>query len=1090
MRRRIVKAIKKLLWIPILVIAGGLALSTAALGQIQAGRFVGTIFDARHATIPGATVRIANLATNITKTVITDDAGHYVLTPVEPGAYTVSATKAGFKTSIESNVEVTIGESVRVDLTLAVGAATTQVQVTAAAPLLNTGSGSLAQVIHSNEIENLPLNGRDFTELAQLAPGTVELPPTGNTESVRPEVVNGNDISGVGGNYTTFLLDGVDITEEHQGGTWIVTPLDALQEFNVQQNDYSAEYPGAGPAFNMTTKSGTNQFHGDLFEYFRNDAMDARNFFAKTTEPLKQNQFGGVIGGPIQKDKTFFFAAYEGQTQRQGLVSVALVPSAAERNGDFSAPGLHKIYDPTTTTGKARTQFSGNMIPTTMLSKPALFFDQYLPLPNFPDGTYHFTPVQGYNYTRLMFRVDRQLNAANRLFVRYSEDKNSEDNGLVNPSTAFPALGKTPLSGSGYNAVIALTSTLSSRLIEQLRLNGMFGEYRSTAYFQGRGANILQQAGITGLQGLQNPSTSSIPGFNFSGYTGFQGMAYDGRPKYQDRYAYELNDNLTWIKGPHTLKFGGRVYYRKILFTDSRNQNGVFNYNGVMTQNPASSSGTGDAFADWLLGYPSSVSRSNPATWWGGYGTFFQPFIQDDWNVTPRLTLNLGLRYEYTPWLTPYRGQGATFDSNQAKPIIVSSKTSQINLGAQPAATFGYQLYGSLMQTTQQAGLPITVTTNDEDQFGPRAAFAWRPFGEKTVVRGGFGIFYAPERTDNQLNFNYLPYSLSETINAEINAVPTRTTADFFLGQPFGSGISAASWSPLPEHDQFSSYDHWNFGVERQLNQKTMLAVDYVGTRGQNIVGSHNINNPTPGPGSVQARRPFTQFGSINYTVDVGSSIYHSLQVKLQQRTSAGFSYLASYTWSKSISTNEATAAGGDGYMERALTGFDAPQLFTFSGMYALPFARQNRLIGGWQLQGIFNYRSGLPFTPTISRDVANIGVGGQRPNVIGACALANPTLNDWFNQADFAVPAPYSYGNAGANICRADHAAELDLSVSKVFAVTESTHLQFRAEAFNFPNAPYFNAPSGLVDSASGAKITRTSNNPRQIQLVLRFIF
>ncbi|MGH9352567.1 MAG: hypothetical protein ACRD2G_10460, partial [Terriglobia bacterium] len=593
--------------------------------------------------------------------------------------------------------------------------------------------------------------------------------------------------------------------------------------FTVQQNNYSAEYPGAGPAFNTTTKSGTNHFHGDLFEYLRNDALDARNFFAKTTEPLKRNQFGGTIGGPIRKDKTFFFAAYEGQTQRQGLVSVALVPSAAERTGDFSAAGLHQIYDPTTTvnaSGKVvRTPFTKNVIPTGMISPQALFFDKYIPLPNSPDGTFHFTPVQGYNYTRLMFRVDHQLNAANRLFVRYSLDNNSEDNGLVRPASAFPALGKTPLTGNAYNIAGALTSTLSSTMVQEFRFSFMDGKYRSTAYFQGQGANLLQQAGINaGLQGLQNPTTSSFPAFGFSGYTGFEGEAYDGRPKYQNRFNYQLSDNLTWIKGKHTLKFGGRVYHRHILFTDSRTQNGAFNYNGVMTQNPASPNGTGDAFADWLLGYPSSVGRSNPATWWGGIGTFYQPFIQDDWNVNSRLTLNFGLRYEYTPFLTPYNGQGATFDPTQAKPIIVSSNSNQVNLNAQPTAAFGYQLYGNLMQTTHQAGLPITVTSNDLDQFGPRGGFAWRVLGTQTVVRGGFGVFYAPERTDNQLNFNYLPYDLSETINALINVVPTRTTADFFQGQPFGSGISAASWSPLPEHDKFNSYDHWNFGVQNQLN--------------------------------------------------------------------------------------------------------------------------------------------------------------------------------------------------------------------------------------------------------------------------------
>ncbi|MGH9401619.1 MAG: hypothetical protein ACRD2P_05890, partial [Terriglobia bacterium] len=898
-----------------------------------------------------------------------------------------------------------------------------------------------------------------------------------------------------------FLLDGVDITEEHQGGTWIVTPLDALQEFTVQQNNYSAEYPGAGPAFNTTTKSGTNHFHGDLFEYLRNDALDSRNFFAKTTEPFKQNQFGGTIGGPViipkiynGHDRTFFFAAYEGQTQRQGLVSVALVPSAAERNGDFSAPGLPKIYDPTTTTNAsgtvARTPFTKNVIPTGMVSPQALFFNKYIPLPNFPDGTFHFTPVQGYNYTRLMFRVDHQFNPANRLFVRYSLDNNSEDNGLVNPASAFPAFGKTPLTGNAYNIAAALTSTLSSTMVQEFRASFMDGKYRSTAYFQGQGANLLQQAGITGLQDLQNPTTSTFPEFSFSGYTAFEGEAFDGRPKYQNRFNIDLSDNITWIKGKHALKFGGRVYHRHILFTDSRNQDGVFSYDGNMTQNPASPTGTGQAFADWLLGYPSSVALSNPATWWGGIGTFYQPFIQDDWNVTSRLTLNFGLRYEYTPWLTPYKGQGATFDPTKAKPIIVSSNTDQINLTAQPAAAEGYQLYGNLMQTTHQAGLPITVTSNDLDQFGPRGGFAWRVLGNQTVVRGGFGVFYAPERTDNQLNFNYLPYSLAETVNAPVNVVPTRTTANFFLGQPFGSGISAASWSPLPEHDELSRYEHWNFGVERELSKAALLAVDYVGTRGQNVTGSLNFNDPSPGSGVVQSRRPYPTFGAMNYTEDNGSSIYHALQVKFERRTSAGLAYLASYTYSKSISTSQAPSAGLDGYMERALTGFDVPQLFTFSASYALPFAKGNRFLGGWQLQGIFNYRSGLPFTPTISRDVANIGVGGQRPNVIGSCALANPTLNDWFNKASFVVPAQYTFGDAGANICRADHSLETDLSVSKVFAVTENTRLQFRMEGFNVPNTPYFNGPSTLIDTGSGGKVTSTSNNPRQLQFVLRFIF
>lgn len=1082
----------RLIWAFAVTISGYLASGIPALAQVQAGRFVGTVLDASHASVAGATVKVTNDATDITRTVTTDTSGHYVVTPVEPGTYTVSATKAGFKTAVQSGAVVTVGKSVEVDLTLSVGAVTTQVEVTGVAPLLNTQSATLGQIVNSDQISNMPLNGRNFTDLARLAPGAIQLAPTGNTEAVRPEVNDGNVISGVPGRDTTFLLDGVDISMEHEGGTWIVTPLDALQEFNVQQNSYSAEFPGAGPAINTITKSGTNHFHGELFEYIRNDDLDARNFFARGREPLKRNQFGGTFGGPIQRNKTFFFAAYGGQIERQGLVSVALVPSAAQRSGDFSAPGLSKIYNPLTTVNGIRTPFGGNVIPSDMLSPQAQFFNKYIPLPNSPDGNFHFTPVQGYNYTRLMFRVDHQFNEANKLFVRYSQDSNSEDNGLVNPASAFPALGKTPLSGNGYDVVVALTSTFSPTMVEELRLGGMFGDYRSTAYFQGQGAKIMQEAGITGMQGLQDPATSSIPAFSFSGYTGFQGMAYDGRPKYQDRYAYLLNDNITWVKGKHTLKFGGRIYFRKILFTDSRTQNGAFTYDGSMTEDPASPRGTGDAFADWMLGYPVSVTRTNPATWWGGYGTFFQPFIQDDWNVTRTLTLTLGLRYEYTPWLTPYRGQGATFDPSQSKPIIVSSNTDQVNLTAQPAAAFGYQLYGNLIQTTHQAGLPITVTRNDLDQFGPRFGFAWSGLGHQTVLRGGYGIFYGPEHTNNQLNFNYLPYSLSETVHALKGVAPTRTTADFFLGQPFGAGISAPGWAPLPEHDEMTRFDHWNFGVEHEFTRDTMLAVDYVGTGGQNLEGSLAFNDPPPGPGSVQARRPYPFFGGMSYTENNGSSIYHALQVKLEHRTSSGLAYLASYTYSKSIEKYADPSAGGDGYFERALSDFDVPQLFTLSGSYVLPFAAHNRFLGGWRLQLIFNYRSGLPFTPNVSRDVANTGVGGQHPDVVAgsSCAVANPTLDHWFNTAAFSVPAPYTYGNAGANICRADYAVSTDFSLSKQFTITEGTRLQLNAAAFNVLNTPYFDAPHTDIDTGSGGKVTSTSNNPRQIQLGLKFIF
>ena len=345
---------------------------------------------------------------------------------------------------------------------------------------------------------------------------------------------------------------------------------------------------------------------------------------------------------------------------------------------------------------------------------------------------------------------------------------------------------------------MALTSNLAPSMVHEVRFSRMYGEYRSTAYFQGQGVQLLQQAGITGHEIIQDPNIASIPAFTFSGYQGFSGNADDGRPKWQDRGEYELTDSLTWIAGKHILKFGGRIYRRNILFTDARSHNGVFNFTGVMTQNPASATGTGDGFADWMLGYPANATRSNPATWWGGIGTYWHGFAQDDVKVSNTLTLNLGLRYEYTPWLTGYRNQAAGFDPSRAKSIIVSSETDQIDLAAQPMADVGYSLFRDLIQTSSQAGVPLTITANDTRQLAPRVGLAWRPFGERTVLRGGYGVFYEAEGTSGRLNFNFIPFSLSESVTATPNVVPTRTLANFYLGAPFGTAVGTVNWNPLP----------------------------------------------------------------------------------------------------------------------------------------------------------------------------------------------------------------------------------------------------------------------------------------------------
>ena len=1061
-----------------------------AFAQVETGRIVGTVFDPNKAVVPRAIVVITDTATNQAQTVTTNNSGEFVLTPVKPGIYNVDVTAKGFSGAAVRGVEVIVGQSARVDVDLKIGDVSTRVEVAATAALLNTESATIGQEITNRQIVDLPLNGRNFYQLASLTPGATLLPPSGNTIPIRANNENGTAISGVKGTMTSFYLDGVDISDHHQGGTLIQTSIDALQEFQVQQSEYTAEFRNAGGVINATTRSGANEIHGGAFEFLRNDDLDARNFFSITRAVLKRNQFGGEVGGPFVmpkvykgRDRTFFFVNYEGYRQRAGQVFNNVEPTDPMRNGDFSAAGLNKLYDPTT-----HTPFPGNVIPANRISPQAVFFNQYIPEPNSGNHAI-FGPSQSIDQDQFTIRIDQTINTKNRAFVRWSFINYNE----LNPNS-FPALGFTPMNSRGQNVAAALISNLTPSLINEARFSYMPNSLNLQAFLQG--TDFYAKAGIAGFEdtGHRPGDVGSFPDFSWSGYAAMSGSTFDQRPKTQDLKVWEWYDSLTWVKGKHIVKGGVQVRHWLPLFTDSGTYEGQWTFNGSMTQNPASTAGTGDAFADYMLGVPYSVGRSYPADVFGGYATFWHFYVQDDFKVSDRLTLNLGLRYEYTPWLWGYRGQVGTFLPNSPQPIAVQS----VNLAAQFAGPTAYNIFGNLIQSCAHAGIAANCTANDNAQWAPRLGLAWRPFGNRTVVRGGYGIFYEPESSTNRVNHNMVPYQINETV---FNTGGTRNMANYFLAEPIGSaGTNPTLAGGLPNMPM--GYDeHWSFGVQEELGRTTALEVDYVGNRGVNLYVGDPINDPPAGPGAVQARRPFPIFGQITYNAQDSSSIYNALQVKFEKRPAHGLWYLVSYTYSKSTTTQETPAAGGDYAYQRAISSFNIPQNLTTSVGYQLPFGKgkamlanagavENAVLGGWQLQGILVLHSGLPFTPTISRDVSNTGIGGQLPNCIGVPTVGNPTIAQWFNKAAFAVPANYTYGNCGGDILRADRFKNLDFSLFKQFQLGERGRLEFRAEAFNLTNSPSFNPPATSIDTATGGTVTSTISSPRNLQFGLKLSF
>ena len=1101
-----------------------LAASLTAHAQISTATLVGTVTDPSGGVVSGATVAATDLGTQVTRSATTGSTGDYVIPNLPAAHYAVTVTLTGFKTYKVPDIELQVAQRATVNALLQVGGIEQQVTVGAAAPIVETSQSSIGQVVNPIAVEHMPLNGRSFWQLTDLTPGATYTPGGQGTRtggsSIRASSVNVT-INGTAPNQVGWYLDGAFITEMQIGGTLIQPNVDALQEFKVESSNMSAEYGHTPNVVNVTLKSGTNQIHGTAFEFLRNSAFDARNFFYiapagsnQTNEPLRRNQYGFAVGGPIRKDKTFFFADFEKTGLLQGIDYSNIVPSLAERTGDFSqllrGSKANRILDPTT-----YQPFPGNVIPSTALSPQAQFFLKYLPTPNTIQGATAYSALTNNLLQHQMrgdIRIDEQITSSTQLMGRYSINNNDE-----NDPNAYLTLGSFPLHSRAQNPSLSLTHIFSPQWVNEAR----FSYYRSYFYFGGtlQGTNFNQLAGVQGF----NDTTSiySFPQIALTGYSNFTGSPSDQRPKQNRIRNFQYADNLSYSSGRHSVKVGAELMHQTSAFINGSNSVGNFNFVGTYS---------GDAFADFLLGYPDNVTRDYFKQLNGDYANFWGFYAQDNFRITQNLTLDLGVRLDLSGFYSGIRGQKSAFNLATGQLVIPSS----IDPAVQPLTPTLLQLFSDRLVYTKSLGLPDSIQPTQRN-WAPRVGFAWTPRGNaKLVIRGGFGIFYAfPDSNTLNNTVATVPFVASTTVvNNRPPQSPSRTWADYFQGQPNVSanpnpgqpcsfGFAALSCA-TPNVDsgalvnRSQAIDEWNLAVQRELTPGTSIDLAYVGNKTTHLNQNININDPLPGAGNIQPRRPYPQWGTITYAEFQENANYNALQAKYEARNWHGLNMLIAYAWSKCIDSgsqqNGPTIALYSSY--RGSCDYDLPQTFTASFDYGLPFGRGkqflgdahglvNQLIGGWEATGIVTLRSGIPFTPTINGDVANTGVTGQRPEVIGsptmvgqascwfyvstnpACVALDPTGTN-----AFATPAKYTYGNGGRNILKADGLKQFDFSLLKTFPLTETKQFQFRAEMFNILNHPTFSAPSAAINNSSAGQVSSTLNAARIIQLGLKFLF
>jgi hypothetical protein len=1063
-------------WTAILAISGAVSFAQMNVAEIS-----GIVTDPAGDVVSGAAIIATNAATGLKFNALTNDSGRYLLTQLSPGLYSMSVEATGFKEIARENVILHAGEELALPFSLTLGERTDIVVVSEGPGGLQTESGQIKDVIENQQVVDLPVKDREFLELALLGPGVVN-PPGGTRGDSLQQTGKLINILGQRTGHNLFLVDGVSVTDEYFNNVVLNPSPDATQEFSISKTDYDAEFGGkSGGVINIITRSGTNSFHGSVYEFLRNNVFDARNFFAPPNQqtPFRENQFGAAVGGPLARNRTFFFVNYDGQRIVDSVSQLFSVPTPAQRSGMFSTP----IVNPA----------NGASFPNSTINVPldpaAIALLARVPLPNLPGAANNLLAIdrQTNDTNQYNARMDHQFSLIDSAYARVSVFTATEfdpfGSSVLNEAL-LPGFGRN-LTTHSANASMGEAHTFSGRLLNEFR----FGFLRVSGGQSDPNAGTPFAAQY-GLQGTTaNPSDVGYPQVSLSNTFTTMGSAA-GFTSRVDRN-FELYDNVTFQSGAHTIKFGGYFFHLNFNPSYPNDARGIYTYSGAYS---------GNALADLLLGYPSQAQvgigggAENAHTSWAHF------YVEDGWKITRSLTVDAGLRYEFNQNL--YAQSNQTSDIDLAAPggpaFVVAGTTGNL-----PPATAALAALSPIpVVSAASVGWNNSLLTPKSIRLSPRFGLAWK-LPHETVFRAGFGIY------TNQAAYSVLqnlaenePFFLVKTVTN--SARPVYTTEDILNANPTGA-IGANSVN----HDFAIEYNEvWNAALQKRLKGGTTIEINYVGSRTVHADSSTVLNVPS----TIGGPRPIPQLAAFPTIRWDGWATFNAMTLRVARRFNHGLSFDANYTLSKSMDDASDTGTTNAEYnlpqdpfavgQEKALSSFDHRQRFTANAVYALPFARTSRglrhsVLSGWRAAGILTAQTGAPFTVNLSsaagQNVSPIGlVSGnnlERPDLIGNPNAGPQTPGEWFNAAVFALPAQNTFGNAGRNIVTGPGLITLDLSLQKEQTLYERLKLQFRFDVYNSLNCANFNLP-GRIFGAANFGVISSAGDPREMQMALKVLF